>query len=88
MDEKLLGKCGYYCGQCPSYIHGDCEGCADGNADGVCYTRDCTTEKGIASCGYCPDFPCGRILEDPKSTLLSPLWLKWKSSQKEQSDKA
>lgn len=83
MDENLLGKCGYYCGQCPSYARGDCAGCIRGNADGVCYARDCATRKGIAACGCCRDFPCERIRKDPKATLLSPLWLEWKASQRE-----
>ena len=26
MDEKLLGKCGFYCGCCPTYIKGGCFG--------------------------------------------------------------
>ena len=30
MDEKPLGKCGYYCGQCPSFLAGNCAGCIDG----------------------------------------------------------
>ena len=25
MDQELLGKCGYYCGQCPSYLAGKCK---------------------------------------------------------------
>ncbi|MBE7003236.1 MAG: DUF3795 domain-containing protein [Ruminococcaceae bacterium] len=82
MDEKQLGKCGYYCGQCPSLLAKECAGCVSGNERGVCYTRDCVLEKGILSCGYCKDFPCRRIQDDPKATLLSPLWLKWKASQK------
>lgn len=82
MDEKLLGKCGYYCGQCPGFIHGDCAGCVEGNKDGACYSRDCVLGKGILSCGYCKDFPCTRIQDDPKAMLLSPLWLKWKAGQR------
>ena len=48
MDEALLGKCGYYCGQCPSFLHGDCGGCVQGNPDGLCYARDCAMEKGLS----------------------------------------
>ena len=82
MDEKLLGKCGYYCGQCPSFLAGNCAGCIDGNGKGVCFARDCVLERGLLSCGYCREFPCERIRNDPKATLLSPLWLKWKASQR------
>jgi hypothetical protein len=83
MDEKLLGKCGYYCGQCPSFMIGKCAGCIDGNQKGTCYTRDCVIERGILSCGHCQEFPCERIRSDPKASLLSPLWLKWKASQRD-----
>ena len=84
MDEKLLGKCGYYCGQCPGFTSGRCAGCVDGNENGVCFSRDCVMEKGILSCGQCKEFPCDRIVRDPKSTLLSPLWLKWKADQRKE----
>ena len=83
MDETLLGKCGYYCGQCPSFIAGECTGCIKGNKDGICYARDCVLDKGILSCGLCQEFPCERIRKDPKATLLSPLWLQWNASQRE-----
>ena len=29
MDKKLLGKCGFYCGCCPTYIKCNCKGCMD-----------------------------------------------------------
>lgn len=29
MDGKLLGKCGFYCGCCPTYIKGGCKGCTE-----------------------------------------------------------
>ena len=34
MDEKLLGKCGFYCGGCPTYIKGNCAGCVDAHEQG------------------------------------------------------
>ncbi len=82
MDESLLGKCGFYCGQCQSFLTGQCIGCLNENQEGMCYTRDCTMKKGLLSCGFCKDFPCEHIQKEPKATLLSPLWLKWKASQK------
>ena len=82
MNENLLGKCGYYCGYCPTFIQGKCAGCVDGNQAGVCYSRDCVLKKGIHACGECVDFPCEEIIERPKATLLSTPWLEWKKSQK------
>ena len=83
MDEKLLGKCGYYCGQCISFITGKCTGCIDGNKKGICYARDCVMERSILSCVHCQEFPCERIQSDPKASLLNLLWLKWMASQRD-----
>ena len=83
MDQELLGKCGYYCGQCRRYISGKCMGCVKGNPEGTCFARDCVMKKGILSCGCCEDFPCRTIQDDPKATLLSPLWLTWMERQKQ-----
>ncbi|MBQ7160414.1 MAG: DUF3795 domain-containing protein [Clostridia bacterium] len=83
MDKELLGKCGYYCGQCPSYLADKCKGCIKENVGGECYAHDCAINKGLISCGHCEDFPCRTLQDDPKASLLSPLWLKWKRTQKD-----
>lgn len=44
MDEKLLGKCGFYCGACPTYIKDGCRGCEEEHTTGDCFTRDCVKE--------------------------------------------
>jgi len=44
MDQKLLGKGGFYCGCCPTYRKGGCKGCVDAHQAGDCYTRDCVME--------------------------------------------
>lgn len=84
MDIELLGKCGYYCGQCPAYLANECRGCIKGNADGVCHARDCASAKGIPACGHCEEFPCDVLQNNPKASLLSPLWLKWMAGRKKQ----
>ena len=53
MQENLLGKCGFYCGCCPTYIKGGCKGCVDEHSEGDCYARDCVLKQGIACCGAC-----------------------------------
>ena len=82
-DTSLLGKCGYYCGCCPSYAAGKCPGCEKGNADGVCYSRDCAISRKLHACGECADFPCERIITDRKATLLGGEWLVWKRKERE-----
>ena len=78
MDEKLLGKCGFYCGCCPTYIKGGCKGCVDEHTEGDCYTRDCVLKQGIACCGACEQFPCDTIMTKPHTTVLDKDWLRWK----------
>ncbi len=81
MDEKLLGKCGFYCGVCPTYISGSCTGCVDEHTEGDCFTRDCVLEKGLEACPLCADFPCATIIERERCTVLDKDWLRWKASE-------
>lgn len=78
VDEKLLGKCGFYCGACPTFIAGNCRGCMGDHAEGDCYTRDCVLRRRMEFCGQCEKFPCDEILTRPKSTVLDREWLLWK----------
>ncbi len=78
MDEKLLGKGGFYCGCCPTHLQGGCAGCLAEHSPGDCFTRDCVLDKGLSCCGACGDFPCEIILTRPKTTVLDRDWLRWK----------
>lgn len=78
MDKILLGKCGFYCGCCPTYIKGGCKGCTDEHESGDCHTRDCVLKQGIACCGACGQFPCDTIMTQPHATILDKDWLRWK----------
>lgn len=82
MDSKLLGKCGFYCGCCPTYIKGDCSGCVDAHERGDCFTRDCVLEKGLEACTLCAGFPCNTILTSQHCTVLDKDWLRWKASER------
>ncbi|MDE7213420.1 MAG: DUF3795 domain-containing protein [Anaeroplasmataceae bacterium] len=82
MDDKLLGKCGFYCGSCQTYILGGCKGCMEEHKKGDCHTRDCVLNKGLFACGACEQFPCEAILTKPHSTVLDKDWLKWKKESK------
>lgn len=78
MDERLLGKCGFYCGACPTYQKGGCLGCEEAHVTGECFTRDCVKERRLNFCGECPLFPCEAIMTRPRSTVLDREWLAWK----------
>lgn len=78
IDETVMGKCGFYCGSCPTFIKGSCEGCIKEHKDGDCYTRDCVASKKLSFCGECKDFPCETILTKEHCTVLNKKWLIWK----------
>ena len=81
MDKALLGKCGFYCGACPSCRNGSGKGCGERQKRGDCFTRDCVTQKGLPFCGACERFPCDTILTKENCTVLDKAWLRWKKEQ-------
>jgi len=82
MEERLLGKCGFYCGSCPTYRNRGCAGCLEEHASGDCHTRDCVLTRGLDFCGACEIFPCEIILTKPHTTVLDKDWLRWKKESK------
>ena len=78
MDDKLLGKCGFYCGACPTYLSEKCKGCTEEHEKGDCFSHVCVIEKGLDFCGQCSSFPCEDIMCKPHSTVLDKDWLLWK----------
>lgn len=81
-DERLIGKCGFFCKSCPTYASGACEGCLDAQKPGDCFTRDCVIKRNISYCGLCTDFPCDALLKREKATVLDREWLIWKRAQR------
>lgn len=80
INEQLLGKCGFYCGACPTYIKGGCSGCEEEHIiTGNCFTHDCVKEKKLNFCGECEKFPCETIITKSHCTVLDKDWLKWKA---------
>lgn len=82
MEYKTLGKCGFYCGACPTYINQKCKGCMDEHTEGDCYSRDCVVRKGLNFCGECKEFPCDTILTQQHCTVLDKDWLLWKKENR------
>ena len=78
MDATLLGKCGFYCGACPTYIEKNCKGCIEEHVEGDCYSRDCVLNNKLDFCGQCSKFPCDEIINKPHATVLDKDWLLWK----------
>lgn len=64
-DEKLVAKCGLYCGACGAYLKGRCPGCAGNGKAAWCKVRACCGERNYGSCAECADFEryedCGKL---------------------------
>jgi len=80
--EALIGKCGFFCGSCPSFAGGACTGCRTAHERGDCFTFDCVDERKLAYCGQCGRFPCDDIMTRAKATVLDKDWLRWKRAQR------
>ena len=57
----LVSYCGFYCGACPKYTKGDCQGCKGESpkyAVGfkACKVRPCCIENGFSTCADCNKF--------------------------------
>ncbi len=74
---ELVGMCGFYCGSCPAYRTGECEGCRKAHSQGGCFTAQCVKGKGLIFCSECIDFPCDQLLVREKATVLDKKWLAW-----------
>ena len=57
-NEQLISYCGFYCGACPAYTSGKCEGCrGDTSKCAVgykkCQVKPCCVENGFFTCADC-----------------------------------
>jgi len=60
-NENLISHCGFYCGACPTYLKGKCEGCRGDSpkcAVGVkkCLVKQCCVENEFFNCADCTKF--------------------------------
>lgn len=81
-NNTPMGRCGFYCGCCPSFTAGQCSGCQKAHQRGDCFTRDCTEKRSLDFCPQCADFPCGELLRRSKATVLDRERLLWKRRQR------
>jgi hypothetical protein len=57
-DENLIAHCGLYCGACPSFKSGKCEGCRGTSSKCAvlykqCKVRPCCADNGFFTCADC-----------------------------------
>ena len=62
MKRIRAAVCGYYCGNCDTFLADACCGCGytlGQTCQGECAVfRCCAVERGLEHCGLCLDFPC------------------------------
>ena len=57
-NENLIGYCGIYCGACPSFTSGECDGCRAKSAKSAvrykaCEVKRCCIENQFFTCANC-----------------------------------
>ena len=75
-DENLIAYCGLYCGACPSFTSGKCDGCRSNSAKSAikfkkCPVKPCCVENEFFTCADCTEF--ASVKECKK---YNPLFLK------------
>ncbi len=60
-DESLIAYCGLYCGACPSFTSGKCDGCRSNSAKSAvrymkCPVKPCCAGKGSFTCADCEEY--------------------------------
>lgn len=64
MEQGMQAMCGAYCGICEWKEKFNCPGCracAGKPFWGKCDKASCCMEKGLTTCGGCPDLPCDKL---------------------------
>jgi len=74
-DENLIAHCGLYCGACPSFMSGKCDGCRGDSAKSAvvykqCKVKPCCVGNGFFTCADCTIYASTR--ECKKYNALFP----------------
>ena len=58
VDQKLVSRCGYYCGACKAYLKEKCQGCGTNQNFFArhCKVKKCCGDNSIQTCAECKDF--------------------------------
>jgi hypothetical protein len=72
-NEQLIAYCGLYCGACPSFTSGKCDGCRSDSAKSAvkykkCPVKPCCAENGLFTCADCTE--CTSVKECKKYNPL------------------
>ena len=74
-DENLIGHCGLYCGECPSFKSGKCDGCRGNSAKSAvvykqCKVKPCCADNEFFTCADCTIYPSTKDCKKYNPLLL------------------
>jgi hypothetical protein len=75
-DENLIGHCGIYCGACPSFISGQCDGCRGNSAKSAVLYKQCKVKPCCANNGFFTCADCTIYASTKECKKYNPLLLK------------
>lgn len=73
IEASAASVCGLFCGTCPSFLDGECEGCLSKKNSCYCnnHFKNCADEKRITRCYECHYFPCQKLEEFKESHFVN-----------------
>ena len=79
-DENLIAHCGLYCGACPSFTSGKCDGCRGDSAKSAvvykqCKVKPCCVDNGFFTCADCTIYASTKACK--KYNALFPKIASW-----------
>ncbi len=74
-NERLIAYCGLYCGACPSFTSGKCDGCRSNSAKSAvkyrkCPVKPCCAEQEVFTCADCTKYISVKECEKYNPLLL------------------
>ena len=74
-DENLIAYCGLYCGACPSFTSGKCDGCRSESAKSAirykkCPVKSCCADNGWFTCADCTEVASVKVCKKYNPLLL------------------
>lgn len=75
VNENLISYCGFYCGACPKFLKGECEGCRGDSPEcavgyHACKVRPCCMEHGYTTCADCEKYASVKDCKDYNPVMI------------------
>lgn len=87
VNIHLVSYCGFYCGACPTFLKGKCEGCKGNNTKcavgyKACKVRPCCIENNYSSCAECNKYESVKNCKIYNPVLINLFQFLLKSSRR------